>query len=94
MEWHAITLQKMATIRTADNGIANNEWQHGARIVRYEKNLNSKPELVEYLNSLKFEILNREEWKEYLFNPNNIQNDTYISTKKVWDKWDRETPIY
>ena len=88
MDWHAIVLNNMAVIRTADHGISDLEWEIGARIIRCERNVHSRPELYELLVNIDKEVLNDDEWSEYMFNPEHISTDQYINNKPILDKWD------
>lgn len=96
MEWHAICYKetKTAVVRRADYGITDAEWKYNCRI---QCSGTHRPRVAEAMLLKGYEVLDELDWNDYiksLDSSGDIPNDVYVSTKKVWDKWDRETPIY
>lgn len=82
-----------AHIRPADQGITDEEFQRGARVIQYD--VPSKVLLAEQLYNQYYEVLGDDEW-QLLIQGNDISNrpDRFKSTRVIADKWDTRPEIY
>jgi len=93
MTYHAIYHEDKAVIRKQDDGINDLEWHYGCRIIRmtYNREFNA----AGYIKSIGYEVLNRDEWNEYM---NTLDDDLVPNNNFVYptvhDKWDTQREIY
>lgn len=93
--WHAIHIDnEFATLRPADHGITDIEWELGCRVisVSYKSELDAK----QYVIRLGIALLNAGDWKAMLneINGDNVPNNNFVSTYKPYDKWEQIPIIY
>lgn len=91
----AIYLGKKATIRKADSGVTDFEWEHGCRSIPLDPGLESAAR--ERVASLGYEILDATEWREFLDSMDSgdgVTSNRFVSTRYVKDKWDGFRPVY
>ena len=79
------------TVRSADNGVTNDEFDAGVR-VSPRGYRSSKMVLLNEMLLAGFEACDDDYWKE-MFSSNEITNDLFIYKEKA-DKWDKVRMIY
>lgn len=82
-----------AHIRSADQGITDEEFQRGARVIQYD--MPSKILLEEQLYNQYYEVLGDDEWQALIQGDDtNNRPDRFKSTRVIPDKWDTRPEIY
>lgn len=93
--YHIIYLNENATLRRANHGASDIEWEHGCRTVLISAD--RETEALKYANQLGFYMLNANDWNEFISSrddPSVTSNDTYINSRPRPDKWDNSREIY
>jgi hypothetical protein len=93
--FHIIYLNDNAVLRPANHGVNDTEWEHGCRTILISEKTLYSAQL--YAECLGFEILNKEEWSEFISSrddPSVTSNDRYINSRPRPDKWDNSREIY
>ena len=93
--FHIIFLDNNATLRPANHGITDTEWEHGCRTVLIAEKTPYSAQ--RYAECLGFELLNKEEWNGFISSrddPSVTSNDHYINSRVRPDKWDSKREIY
>lgn len=93
--YHIIYLNDNATLRPANHGINDLEWEHGCRsvLISYKTEFHA----TGYAESLGFNMLNATDWNSFissLDDPSNVSTDSYKNSRPTLDRWDSNRPIY
>lgn len=96
MMYHAIELNNNLVVRPVVEGITDIEWFHGCRCFETSSSeYKLKTLMQQHYPGMK--LLTIEEWKQFissLDDPDNVPNNSFISTRVVRDKWDADRKVY
>lgn len=90
----AIHHNYIATVRSADNGITDIEWELGCRAIQlsYKRELDAQ----RYVQHLGYDLVNAIDWSEYISSLNGdiVTNNKFINVRSIKDKWDGARDVY
>jgi hypothetical protein len=95
--WNAIHLDReFATLREADQGVTDTEWELGCRVIRmsYKQEADAR----QYILRVGIAVLDAEAWNEMIREINgdtdSVTNNKFVSTHRPYDKWEQLPIIY
>ena len=89
---HVLVLGDYCTIRSADEGITDIEWDRGVRtaIPACDKSVDT----LEALTPWEATVLSKQEWEDMIYMGRDISDEHYSSTFVQKDRWDGERKVY
>ena len=81
MLYHGIFVDDVSTVRSADEGLTDQEWSMGVRI--FGCDYASKLTITDRLLDKGYEVLTKDAWNAFINGDETVLVDKYISTNRV-----------